>query len=174
MNEIMVWEPIDRDFVATCSCEREDCYQTVSVDYDGGLLMIEDEVNDKRAAFTFPPHLRLCRSVPWYSAKLTSAVVNDLYDKLGLAAIDYQDAWLVHEQLHHRLKASFDEQVTSGEVAGKNDYERRHNHRVLHADEYGTLFGMVADLSTATRELELAKLEVKRMETIVSMREWEG
>jgi hypothetical protein len=173
MNEIMVWEPVG-EFTATCDCGISGCYATIFSDPAGAHLIIAGNDADERQAIVLPDHLRLCRSIPWYSAQLTSAVVNDLYDNLALATINYQDAWLVHEQLHHRLKASFDEQVASGEVVGKNDYERRHNHRLKHADEYGTLYRMVADLSEATRELELAKLDVKRMETIVSLREWEG
>lgn len=171
MNEFTVWEPVS-DFAKACECESPDCSVVLEVNVDGNTLhLIGTDGQAIDHIFFLPDHLRLCRQIFWHEQEITAETVNDLYDRQSDAMAAYFDARLAHDQLKDRLKILFDQQVSSGELTGSNDYQRRSGHRQMHPVAYADLYAKEEALSLATADYELAKNEVDRLRILLKLRE---
>lgn len=94
-------------------------------------------------------------------------VISDAYEAMATAKVGYNDALEKSLHLNSVLEKEKAVALSNGTVQGKNDTERKAAVGLLFAGLIANVEDAERDTRTARLDVELAEIEVKRIETMI-------
>lgn len=103
--------------------------------------------------------------------EINPETINIAYSELSDAVMDYQDAANSEELANADLKTLIAEATANGDIEGKNQAARDAAARTMFADQYHVLSNMSIKTRAVKLRLDLAKIEVERIKTMLRVME---
>jgi hypothetical protein len=135
--------------------------------------LVSHSGGQERATTTTIAKIAISQTVNWRirPMEINPETINIAYSELSDAVMDYQDAANSEELANADLKTLIAEATANGDIEGKNQAARDAAARTMFADQYHVLSNMSIKTRAVKLRLDLAKIEVERIKTMLRVME---